>query len=233
MPERVKIREVVDALEGLGAAPAAPPAGTPFEQVLYEIASYLVPDERRLEVHRRLEREVGLTPDAILRAPRARLLAAIEDGGMKPEMRADRVREAAQTAKEIGDLSKAAKKPLPEAVKAFARFPSVGLPGAEKILLFAGAHAVPALESNGLRTLERLGFAPGGRSYAATYRTVRESLLSEGAQTARFWQKAHLLLRRHGQEICRRTAPLCRLCPLAPRCPVGRPRVGATTGPRE
>src|SRR5262245_50394615 len=100
---RASIDEVVRTLEGSGPAPAAPPARTPFEAVLYEIASYLVDDERRLEVHRRLERDVGLTPKAILSSKPARLLAAIEAGGMKPEMRAERVREAASIAQDLGD----------------------------------------------------------------------------------------------------------------------------------
>src|SRR5205085_8557290 len=124
------------------------------EAVLYEIASYLVTDERRMEVHRRLERDVGLTPKAILAAPRARLVAAIGAGGMKPDMRADRVREAAVVAEGLGDLATIARGDLAAAVRAFARFPAVGAPGAEKILLFASKRAVPALESNGLRTLE-------------------------------------------------------------------------------
>ena len=227
MPPRLPIADVVARLKTAGGVPRSPPAGTPFEQVLYDVASYLVSDERRLEVHRRLAREVGLTPRAVLGAPRETLLAAVEGGGMKPEMRADRVREAAEVAEEIGDLDAAARAPLPKAVRTFARFPSIGVPGAEKILLFSGAHAVPALESNGLRTLERLGFAPAGRPYAATYRAVREALLAEGEKDVPFWQRAHLLLRRHGQEVCRRSEPLCGICPLAPDCPVGRARVPA------
>ena len=225
----LSISDVLDSLGTRGSPSAPPPSRTPFEWVLYEIASYLVPDERRLEVHRRLEREVGLTPDAILKASQAKLVAAVADGGMRPDMRAARIREAARIAKEIGDLSRAARAPLAEAVKTFSRFPAIGAPGAEKILLFAGKRAVPALESNGLRVLERLGFAPGGRSYAATYRAVREALLSGGERDPEFWQRAHLALRRHGQEVCRRTAPICRSCPLVASCPTGRSEGGRRT----
>jgi endonuclease III len=32
-------------------------------------------------------------------------------------------------------------------------------------------------------------------------------------------QRAHQLLRRHGQELCRNTAPACDRCPLASSCP--------------
>jgi endonuclease III len=30
--------------------------------------------------------------------------------------------------------------------------------------------------------------------------------------------EAHLLLRRHGQELCKNSKPECRKCPLAPDC---------------
>jgi endonuclease-3 len=47
----------------------------------------------------------------------------------------------------------------PKAKKLLMRFPMIGEPGAEKILLFCGALAVLALESNGLRVLVRVGVA--------------------------------------------------------------------------
>jgi hypothetical protein len=49
------------------------------------------------------------------------------------------------------------KKPLPQAKKALKRFPSIGDPGAEKILLLTRSYPVMALYSNGLRTLCRVG----------------------------------------------------------------------------
>jgi hypothetical protein len=39
--------------------------------------------------------------------------------------------------------------------------------------LFTGTRAVLAVESNGARTLVRLGYGTVGRSYAATYRSVQ------------------------------------------------------------
>ncbi len=66
--------------------------------------------------------------------------------------------------------------PARQAKKSLKRFPGVGEPGAEKILLFAGALPVLALESNGLRTLIRLGYGVEQRNYAATYRSVLEAV---------------------------------------------------------
>jgi endonuclease-3 len=218
-PTPTRLDAILARLEAHHGRPSKPPARTAFEQVLWDVSCYLVPDERRAEVLERLRREVGTRPKDVLAASRSALLRAVEPGGMQPAMRAERVRAAALLADELGDLDAAARKPLVEAVKTFARFPSIGKPGAEKLLLFAGAHAVPALESNGLRVLERLGYAKPARSYAATYRSVRASLASEGERDVAHWTRAHLLLRRHGQEICRRTSPACAACPVRTECP--------------
>ena len=45
----------------------------------------------------------------------------------------------------------------PASEKALKRFPSIGDPGAEKILLFTRSYPVMALDSNGLRVLCRVG----------------------------------------------------------------------------
>jgi endonuclease III len=99
------------------------------------------------------------------------------------------------------------------------RFPMIGEPGAEKILLFCGALNVLALESNGLRVLTRLGCGEERKSYAATYKSVREVTLEELPSDGPLLTKAHLLLRRHGQEICLRTGPVCHACPVSLQCP--------------
>jgi endonuclease III len=97
--------------------------------------------------------------------------------------------------------------------------------GAEKILLFTRTHPVLALESNGLRALLRLGFGEEQKSYATTYRLVQQAIGGElGMEYPRLIE-AHLLLRRHGQELCRRSDPLCEECPLALICAYRRERM--------
>ena len=97
------------------------------------------------------------------------------------------------------------------------RFPGIGEPGAEKILLFAGRHALLAPESNGLRVLVRLGLVREEKSYAATYAAAREASRELPARIPAL-QEAHLLLQQHGRTLCRRSAPLCEACPLADGC---------------
>ena len=109
--------------------------------------------------------------------------------------------------------------PLPKTRAALKRFPGIGDPGAEKILLLTGKHALLAPESNGLRTLVRLGYAPEQTSYSSTYRSMRSALAPLESRGAKFLQRAHLLLRLHGQELCKHSAPFCDRCPLSDRCP--------------
>jgi hypothetical protein len=50
------------------------------------------------------------------------------------------------------DLGAVLDRPQADAIRALKKFPAIGEPGAEKILLFAGKAPILALESNGLRS---------------------------------------------------------------------------------
>src|SRR5262245_62954674 len=144
---------------------------------------------------------------------------------MRPEDRAEKLQFIARTVlgEFQGDLRQILKLPIAKAKKALKKFPGIGDPGAEKILLFSRAHPILALESNGLRALIRLGFGEELKNYAATYRSaqeaVKDQLISHSVVEDYIWLiRAHLLLRRHGQELCKRTGPICTSCPLAEKC---------------
>ena len=193
----------------------------PFEMILWEILAYLADDSQRAAAFEALRKRVGLTPQTILKAPLPTLAEITRMGGsIAFEERAQRLHTAAELALEEpgGDLRSVLKLPAPKAKKIFMRFPMIGEPGAEKILLFCGALDVLALESNGLRTLIRLGFGEDRKSYAATYKSVREVTLEELPGNSKTLQTAHLLLRKHGQEVCLRNGPLCQACAARPDC---------------
>ena len=98
------------------------------------------------------------------------------------------------------------------------QFPMIGEPGAEKILLFSGVLAVLALDSNGVRVLVRLGVGEERKSYAATYKSVREITKEQPPEDCKLLTRAHLLLRRHGLELCLRNGPACHACPVNSEC---------------
>jgi endonuclease III len=191
----------------------------PFEMVLLENAAYLVDDARRIATFRALKRAIGTSPEAILRHSEAEIAEVIAGGGMKSEHRAGKVLESARVAQRIGLARlREAVRSDPEAAKKLLReFPSVGEPYADRILLFAGGHSRIAPDSNALRVLCRLGFVEEAKSYSTTYRKAATKAASEvkDAKTAR---SLHLLLRRHGQEVCKTSEPRCGLCPLRETC---------------
>ena len=74
------------------------------------------------------------------------------------------------------------------------------------------------LDSNGLRVLMRLGFGEEKKNYTATYRAVQEAIKNQLNDDYDWLISAHLLLRQHGKELCKTSAPLCGKCPLRKSC---------------
>src|SRR5262245_7909464 len=218
-PLRWDLPKVVASLRKAFGRVEPPPAEGPFELVLYENLAYLADDERRAAAFGELRRRVGTTPSTILAAPFPKLVG-LARAGIMAEGQARKLRACADVARVQfgGDLAPLLKLPFREARKALARFPSIGEPGAEKILLLTRSHKVLALDSNGLRVLQRLGFGEAHKSYSASYRSAQEAASAEAPSRFDFLIDAHLLLRRHGKQLCRSGRPRCELCPLAPGC---------------
>lgn len=218
----------IDALAELYGEPEAAIPKTPLSWILWENVAYLVDDEKRALAFAALAKHAGLTAEKIERASAEKLLAATRLGGMHPEARVDRLKDIAALALEHGGkgLESVSKLPLPAARKVLEKFPSIGAPGADKILLACGLSNTLALESNGLRVLARLGYGTEAKDYAATYRSVLSGVAGEVVDDADWAWRAHRLLRAHGQTLCKRTSPDCAACPLARNCAYAR---GAVT----
>ncbi|HET7585641.1 MAG TPA: hypothetical protein VFK13_12075 [Gemmatimonadaceae bacterium] len=222
MPESLTLQTVVTKLAAHHGTPEPPPTSDPFGLVLWENVAYLASPARRREAFAELARSVGTTPSAILEASRD-TLERVTSRGILKGLFAAKLRECATIAIDEldGDLDAAVRAPLSQAKRALRKFPGIGEPGAEKILLFTGQHALLAPESNGVRVLVRLGLARDGGSYARTYAACRD--VPVGTRTTPpFMQRAHLLLQEHGRTVCKRTAPRCSVCPLADDCAYAR-----------
>ncbi len=216
---------LVDALRCTGGEPV-PGLSDPYAIVLHENAGYLVDDDRRDALYARLT-AVAPNAAALLGAPHAALLEIARDGGMRPEERTERWRAIASIVLDEadGDLIGALRRlPIARARKLLARFPSIGAPGVDRILLFAGIAAVPSVESNGLRVLERYGAAPPGVPYARGYREACTALGDAFGDDGAALRTAYLVLRRHGKTVCRRSVPECERCAVRATCPTGRGR---------
>ncbi|HTZ59319.1 MAG TPA: hypothetical protein VMB49_14525 [Acidobacteriaceae bacterium] len=216
----IPLNKIIARLRHHYGEPQAPPAKTPFELVIWENACYLLSDERRLEVFESLSTKVGLSAAAILNASDQVLLPLAKRGGMLPETRVFRWREIARITQTqfAGDLSSILAMPHAKAKKALKQFPTIGDPGAEKILLLCGVASGLPLESNGLRVLVRIGWGRLQKDYGATYRSVQDDLRPDLPTSAGTLKEAHLLLRRHGKTVCKDKAPMCDQCPLSKGC---------------
>jgi endonuclease-3 len=215
----MSFQQIIAVLEKHYGRPQ-PPKRDPLGLIIWENIGYLVDDARRKIAFEELERTTHLKPTAILATSLAELTRIAKLGGIHEGLRAQRLKEIAHIALNEfdGDLSSILKLSRPKAIKALKQFPSIGDPGAEKILLFAGAHSILAVESNGLRVLLRLGFGEEKKSYSASYKSVQAALENQVGNNREFLIAAHQLLRQHGQELCKRSNPRCAECPVRKTC---------------
>jgi endonuclease III len=204
-------------------APGPPPSTDPLELIIWENIAYLANDKRRAEAFGILKRTIGTRPEQILGAQHS-ALATIGKSGILPDLSAEKLLTIAKIAHEEfqSDLGPVLRKPLPQAKRALKRFPSIGDPGAEKILLLTRSYPLMALESNGLRVLCRVGFADEQKNYSATYRSIQDAIRGQLPKDYDSLIRAHQLLRQHGQELCKRSKPCCTKCPVRDICNYGR-----------
>jgi hypothetical protein len=203
-----KLEWILDRLEAEGGAVPVPSTDG-WVLVLRENVGYLVDDQARDSALERLRLATALDPARIVSVPDDVLAGVVV--GMRPADRVERLRRCAE---------------LRLAGAPWKSYPGIGRPGVERIELFGGVRAVLALESNGARTLVRLGYGSVGRHYDATYRSVQSAAAGDLVASVDAFSRGHLLLRRHGQDVCRRVAPACAECSVALRCEArasGRP----------
>ena len=174
-----------------------------------------------------LQRGIGAEADAILAANQSDLAQALKPGGMVPELRALRLKQIAERVQRDfgGDLAAAlSRMPLAKVRSALKKFPNIADPGADRIVLFAGIAPVAAVPSNCPHVLVRIQRGAERANYGVTYRQAQEAIEAEVQPTFDARSRAYLLLKRHGQELCRRTNPKCQVCPVSECCAYFRAR---------
>ena len=218
-PCRLPFATLIDRLAQFYGEPAPPAVTEPFAMILWENVAYLANDAKRAEAFAELQAKAGLAPKNIRKA-KDRVLLAIANRGIVPANTVEKLRRAAEIARDDfdDDLSPILDKPLAAAKKDLRKFPAIGEPAAEKILLFNNRHPVLALESNGLRVLVRLGYALEHSNYSTMYKNVQRALAPQLPSDCDALIRAHQLLRQHGQETCSRNSPRCGSCPLRANC---------------
>jgi endonuclease-3 len=216
---KASFQKIIADLEKLYGRPKPPKLTDPLEMILWENVIYLADDERREKAFQMLKQQVGTKPQDILAAP-DEVLFAITSLGILPDPCLEKLRKIAVMAiKDFqGDLHTILTQPFKKAKQLLQKFPSIGEPGAEKILLFSRSYPVLALDSNGLRALLRLGFGEEKKNYSASYKSAQTAVQTQCKEDYDWLIRAHQLLRQHGQELCKRSQPQCEACPLAKGC---------------
>jgi endonuclease III len=199
--------------------------------IVYLNCGYPASDASCSEGFDALKREVGLSPREILAASKVKLVKLLRLGGIVPELRAARMQEIARKVKTEfgGDLKAVLKKRMQEekqqtgkgirgTKKVLQDFPVVGEPSAERILLFSKLAPVAAVPSAFVEVPARLWFGKAGKNYVADYRAARDILNAGLPETFEARQRAYLLLKKHGQQTCKRAKPKCEICPLTGQC---------------
>lgn len=192
----------------------------PYQFLIWWHCGYPASDVTCGKGWRSLEREIGVGAQEILASTDEELTRALKPGGMVPEIRAMRLKEIADRTEEEfdGNLAAALAGPIARTREILKSFPSIGDPGADRILLFGGIAPVTAIPSNCPHVIVRIQRGAEPENYAATYREAQEAIEKQVKANYDARRRAFLLLKRHGQETCKRTNPKCVGCPVNDQC---------------
>jgi endonuclease-3 len=217
---RLTVPEILNQLEAFYGKQEPCWPSDPYLFLLWWYCGYPASDASCSKGWKELIGRIGTDPDAILAAHPAKLTAALKPGGMLPELRAERIKEVTSRIKKEFDcdLRASLAGPITKVRKILKSFPSIADPGADRILLFAGIQPVAAVPSNCTGVLERIKNGREEKNYNASYREAHRMIDSEVPATFDARIRAYLLLKRHGQELCKRTKPKCEICPIRAEC---------------
>ena len=244
----ITVPEILDLLERHHGKQTPWWPTDPYEFLIWWHCGYPQSDDRCVKGWAALTSQVGTSPRTLLAAKPAELASALKSGGMVPELRAMRLKEIAMRVQDElgGDLDAAlreanavgctpsvvgqkrssklhrptanSQRPTASARKILKSFPNIGDPGADRILLFAGMEPVGAVPSNNVHVLVRVLEGRERENYGVNYRASRQAI--EAAVPPRFdaRQRVYLLLKVHGNALCKAKNPKCDECPLRADC---------------
>jgi endonuclease-3 len=194
--------------------PPPPRRLAPLDELILTVLSQNTNDTNRDRAYSDLRERFPVWDD-VADAPLPAIARAIRRGGLGPT-KSVRIREILRTLRGRGT-------PLDE--RAFARMRSsalwellVGLRGvgpktAACVLLFSLGRPYFPVDTHVHRVARRLGLVPD----SADAVTAQELIQAEVAPTDVY--ALHMLLIRHGREVCIARRPFCSRCPLATICP--------------
>lgn len=216
----LKVASVLEKLEGhYGPQRPCWPV-EPYEFLIWWHCGYPASDATCGKGWDALRHEVGVEPRAILAASQTKLARALKAGGMVPELRALRLQQIAQrVVNEFGgDLRAGLVGPAKEVRKSLKKFPNIADPGADRILLFGELQPAAAVPSNCPQVLVRIQLGFERENYGVNYREAQKLIEDDIPERFQLRMRAYLLLKQHGQTLCKRSDPKCDQCPVNENC---------------
>ncbi len=196
-----------------------PPPRDPFTLFVWEVLWVHSTPRKRDAALAALKRIRALTPDAMWRAPQAKLEASVLLAGPYLEQRLRALRAGVDVFRRSPRLPHVIRGPVTAARRALKPLPQMGEGGAYRMLLFAADHPVLPVDARVSRTATRLGYGEVNRQFARTARSVREAVAAELPSRPEDYRRAYLYLSHHGATTCTETHPHCTVCPLLEDCP--------------
>jgi endonuclease III len=215
------IGQLLDRLEAFHGAQVPEWPTDPYLFLVWWHCGYPASDAACSKGWAALEREIGVSTEQLLAANPAKMAAALKAGGMVPELRAMRLKEIAERVeKEFGgDLLEGLKGLTISKIRvALKTFSNIADPGADRILLFGGISPVAAVPSNCPHVLVRIRLGRERENYGVTYKEAQGLIEAEVPAKIDARARAYLLLKVHGQKICKTKKPKCGECPVAGEC---------------
>jgi endonuclease III len=169
-----------------------------------------------------------LTPDAVARAPRARLEAALAHAGPSVELRVEALMSGAEVFRRHRQLADPPGPSLRAALRSLRRLPQLDAAAAHRLLLFAAGRPVLPVDQRVHRVAVRLGYGVGDYDRRSA-RRVRHALARWLGHDIEAHRRAFVYLEHHGAVTCTERDPHCAVCPLLKDCPEGSRRMADTT----
>ena len=216
----MKVPEIFDRLESrYGPQEPCWPTDA-YQFLIWWHSGYPASDDACQRGWESVKRKIGIEPPQILACSTQTLANALKPGGMVPELRALRLKEvAARVHDQFGDdLKSGLVGPLKDVRNTLKKFPGIADPGADRVLLFGGIAPVAAIPSNCPQVLVRIQRGQERESYGVTYKEAQQAVLTTVPETFGARTRAYMLLKKHGQDVCKRTKPLCSLCIVSAEC---------------
>lgn len=230
-PNVARIPEIIAALDGAYGIPEWRPHHDPLSELVLTILSQNTSDSNSGRAFVRLL-EAFPSWDAVMDAPPAELIAAIQPGGLAPT-KAPRIQAALRDIKERRgefDLAFLADLPLDEARAWLGSLHGVGPKTVACVLLFALGRPAMPVDTHVFRVAQRLALIPMRAGKAAMTAEKAHALL-EAAVRPEDYYAFHIGLIKHGRRTCSAQRPLCDACVVRGLCPSAG-KVGAAAGHR-